>query len=93
MQNSYNFKVGDIVKVFQNIKEAKKDRIVSFRGRVVKMKGAGDNKTFTVRQNIEGIEVDKIFPVASPTIAKIEFVESPKKRIKKANLLRKVIKK
>lgn len=88
MNNIDKFKVGDIIKVSQQVKEGKKERTISFKGLVVRVKGSQENLTFTVRQNLEGIDVDRIFPLISPTINKIELVETPKKRVRRASLLR-----
>jgi len=84
--NTYSFRVGDTVKVFQKIKEGSKERTVSFKGTVVATKGVGDNKMFTVRQMIEKVTVDRIFPYFAPTVTKVDVVGKPKKRVRRANL-------
>lgn len=71
-------KRGDTIKVSQKITEGKRERIVLFRGKVIKVRGSGSNKMLTVRQTLEGVDVDRIFPVVAPTIAKIEVVEEKK---------------
>ncbi len=71
------------VKVVQKIIDAKRERNVPFVGRVLKVRGTGQNKTITVRQTLEGVDVDKIFSVAAPSILSIELVEE-KKKSKKA---------
>jgi len=65
---------GDIVRVHQRIKEeADKERIQIFEGMVIKIRGRGTDKTFTVRKIAAGgVGVEKIFPVDSPWIAKVE---------------------
>ncbi len=63
------------VRVFMRIVEGKRERNVPFVGVVQKVRGSGYNKTITVKQYLEGIEVEKIFPLALPTITKIEIVE------------------
>lgn len=90
MQDGLAIKKGDTVKVSQKITEGKRDRVVVFKGQVLQIKGSGLNVMFTVRQTLEGVDVDRIFPLASPTIAKIEKIEeraskarSSKKRRKK----------
>ena len=63
---------GDTVKVHQKIKEGDKERIQIFEGLVIARKhGKGINSTITVRKVVEQIGVERIFPVHSPSIAKI----------------------
>ena len=89
MDNSEQpYRVGDFVKVSQKITEGKKQRVVFFKGQIIRMKGKAENKTITVRQNMEGIYVDKIFPVCTPSVVGIVFEAHPKKRMKKAKLLK-----
>lgn len=78
MQSIADFKTGDLVKVSQKMVEGKRERIVSFQGIVTKMKGAGDNKMFTVRQFIESIGVDRIVPLNLPSITSIQVLTSHK---------------
>ena len=86
MENAQiSIREGKLIKVSQRVVEGKKERIVSFIGRVMKVKGSGVNKTITVRQNIEGVDVDRIFPVASPTISGIALIEEKKSLAKKAS--------
>lgn len=77
-----------LVKVSQKISEGKKERIASFTGRITKVKGEGNNKTITVKNFFDGVVVERIFPVASPTIEKIQVIEETvavkKRSIKKA---------
>lgn len=68
------------VRVFQRIVEGKRERLVPFVGIVQKVRGAGVNKTITVKQILEGVEVEKIFPLALPTIIKVEVIEVVKKK-------------
>jgi large subunit ribosomal protein L19 len=82
-----NFQVGDIVKVYQKTKEGKRERLSAFRGKVIRIKGSGENKMFTVRANLAGVDVDRIYPLKSPVIEKIEVVSKPKKRPRRANLI------
>ena len=66
-------KVGQLVKVYQKIKEGEKTRTQVFQGLVIKMKGQkGINQTFTVRNIVSGVGVEKIFPVHSDNIEKVE---------------------
>ncbi len=80
---------GDTVKVHQKIKEGDKERIQIFEGIVIARKpGQGINSTITVRKVVEQIGVERIFPVHSPSLAKIEVVKSGKVRRSKLYYLR-----
>ncbi len=66
---------GDTVKVQQKIKEGDKERLSVFEGLVIAQKhGKGINGTFTVRKVVDGVGVERIFPLHSPVIAKIEVL-------------------
>ena len=81
--------VGDTVKVFQKIKEKDKERIQVFRGIVIRIKGSLENKTFTVRRiGSAGIGIERIWPVNSPWIDKLEVVKKGKVRRAKLYYLR-----
>ena len=67
------FKVGDGVRVHLKVKEGDKTRIQVFAGIVIARKGGGIQETFTVRRIASGVGVEKVFPVHSPTIEKIEI--------------------
>ena len=71
---------GQNVRVFQKIVDGKRERNVPFVGRVMKVRGSGVNKTITIKQHLEGVDVERIFPIASPTLTKIERVEETKKK-------------
>ncbi len=66
------FGSGDTVTVYYRITEGNKERIQAFRGVVIQRRGTGLTSTFTVRKNSNGIGVERIFPVNSPFIEKIE---------------------
>jgi large subunit ribosomal protein L19 len=69
-----NFKVGNTVKVHQRIKEGGKERIQIFEGVVIARKGGvGSNATFMVRKIASGVGVERIYPLHSPNIAKVEI--------------------
>ena len=67
-----HFKVGDGVRVHARVREAGKERIQIFSGIVISRKGSGIHETFTVRRISYGEGVERIFPVHSPNIKKIE---------------------
>lgn len=67
-----NFKVGDGVKVYTRVREGDKERIQIFSGNVICRKGHGIHESFTVRRISFGEGVERVFPVHSPNIEKIE---------------------
>jgi len=67
-----HFKVGDGVKVHTRVREGDKTRIQVFAGIVIARKGSGIEETFTVRRIASGVGVERVFPVHSPNIEKIE---------------------
>ena len=82
-------KPGLTVRVHQKIKEGNKERIQVFEGLVIKINsGHGADKTFTVRKIVEGIGVEKIFPLYSPLIDKIEVKKEAKVRRAKLYYMR-----
>lgn len=83
------FKVGDTVKVHYKIKEGSKERIQVFQGIVIQKRGMQISATFTVRKISGGIGVERIFPVHSPNIDKIEVVRFGRVRRAKLFYLRK----
>lgn len=86
MDEQSKLREGQFVRVIQKIAEGKKERSVPFQGKITKVKGAGVNKMITVQNALEGVLVERIFPVTSPTITKIELLvvkESKKAKRKK----------
>ena len=84
-----DIKPGDTVKVYQKIKEKDKERLQMFEGQVLARKhGKGISSTITVRKVTKGIGVEKIFPVHSPVIDRIELVKRSKIRRAKLYYLR-----
>lgn len=90
LKKQAQFQVGDNVKVYQKIKEGSKERIQVFEGLVIAKKhGKGINATFTVRKVTSGVGVEKIYPLHSPFIDKIEIVKTSKARRSKLYFIRK----
>ncbi len=84
------FSAGDTVTVHYKIKEGNKERIQQFRGVVLQRKGSGINETFTVRKMSGNIGVERIFPVQSPFIEKVEVNKYGKVRRARIFYLRKL---
>lgn len=75
------FKAGDTINVHVKIKEGSKERIQQFQGVVIQRRGYGTNgETFTVRKVSNGVGVERIFPLTSPSIDKIDLVKQGKVR-------------
>ncbi|PSQ63362.1 MAG: 50S ribosomal protein L19 [Bacteroidetes bacterium QH_10_64_19] len=68
------FDAGDTVNVHLRVVEGDKERIQQFEGVCLSRRGSGPNETFTVRKMSEGVGVERIFPIHSPRVAKIEVV-------------------
>ena len=83
-----DLKVGNTVKVHVRIKEGNKERIQIFEGIIIKVQGAGVNKTFTVRKTSYGVGVEKTFLIHSPLVEKVELVRVGKARRAKLFYLR-----
>lgn len=80
--------IGDYVKVHVKVKEGSRERIQVFEGTVIAKKHGGVEETFTVRRVSYGVGVEKIFPVNSPIIDKVELVRHGKVRRAKLYYLR-----
>jgi large subunit ribosomal protein L19 len=83
-----HFAVGDIVRVHTRVVEGDKERIQIFAGIVIGRKGRGLNETFTVRRISYGEGVERVFPLHSPRIAKVEVEQQGRARRAKLNYLR-----
>jgi large subunit ribosomal protein L19 len=81
--------VGDTVRVHVRIKEGEKSRIQIFEGTVIAKKHGGVSETFTVRRLSHGCGVERVFPVHSPVVDKVETIRSGKVRRAKLYYLRK----
>jgi len=82
------FEIGDTVRVHAKVVEGEKERIQVFEGVVIGRKGARNSETFTVRKISFGVGVERIFPVHSPIIARIDVVRQGKVRRAKLYYLR-----
>ena len=82
------FKPGDTVNVHVRVVEGDKERIQQFQGVVIGRHGSGMNATFTVRKVSDGVGVERIFPLHSPRLAKIERVKEGSVRRAKLYYLR-----
>ena len=82
------FKAGDTVRVFFKVVEGGNERIQAFEGVVIQKKGTGLTETFTVRKISFGVGVERIFPIHSPRIEKIQVVRQGKVRRAKLYYLR-----
>ena len=78
------FKIGDTVKVHVWIREGERERIQVFEGTVIAKKHGGIAETFTVRRTAYGVGVERVFPINSPFVEKIEVVR--KGRVRRAKL-------
>lgn len=87
-ENAPAVNVGDTVKVHVKIKEGEKYRIQIFEGTVIAKKHGGINETFTVRRVAHGCGIERVFPVHSPVVDKVEVVRSGKVRRSKLYYLR-----
>ncbi|NPA52802.1 MAG: 50S ribosomal protein L19 [Aquificae bacterium] len=87
-KKEYDFRPGDTVKVHVKVKERNKERIQIFEGVVIRIKGAGAGKTFTVRKVSYGVGIERIFPFACPSVQNIEVVKRGKVRRAKLYYLR-----
>ncbi len=84
-----NFKVGDTIRVNYKIVEGDKERIQPFEGVVIRIRGSGAGKTFTVRKESYGVGIERTFPYYSPNIESIQIVKYGKVRRAKLYFLRK----
>ncbi len=84
------FRAGDTIKVFVKIKEGEKERIQVFEGTVIRKKRGNSRASFTVRKVSYGVGVEKIIPLHSPLIDKIEVIQRGRVRRAKLYYLRKL---
>lgn len=82
------FGIGDTVKVYVRIKEGDKSRIQVFEGTVIAKKHGGINETFTVRRVAHGCGIERVFPLHSPVVDRVEVIRKGKVRRAKLYYLR-----
>ena len=82
------FNVGDTIKVHVKIQEGDKSRIQIFEGTVIAKKHGGVNETFTVRRVAHGCGIERVFPLHSPVVEKVEVIRRGKVRRAKLYYLR-----
>lgn len=82
------FEIGDTLKVYVKIREGEKERIQMFEGTVIARRGSGVSETFTVRRVSYGVGVERVFPVNSPAVDRIEVIRHGKVRRSKLYYLR-----
>lgn len=75
-----DFRSGDTLRIHVRVIEGDKERIQIFEGDVIQRKGSGIQETFTVRKVTQGVAVERIFPLHSPRIARIENIRRGKVR-------------
>lgn len=86
-KDGVKFGVGDTIRVTQKITEGSKTRLQVFEGMVIGIKGRDINKTFTLRRiGVQQIGIEKIFPLYSPLIEKIEVTREGTKGVRRAKL-------
>ncbi len=86
MLMTIDFAPGDVVRVHQKVQEGDKTRVQVFKGTVLGIRGRGENKMFTVRKKVGSIAVERIWPVNSAMLEKVEVEERPRKRVRRAKL-------
>src|SRR5271156_4105182 len=84
------FSAGDTVKVHVKIKEGDKERVQVYEGLVIGVQNSGARKSFAVRKISHGVGVERVFPLFSPAIAKIEVVDEGRVRRSKIYYIRKL---
>ena len=83
-----DFRAGDTVKVYVKVVEGTRERVQMYEGVVIARSGAGVREMFTVRRISYGVGIERVFPVNSPNVAKVELVRTGKVRRSKLYYLR-----
>lgn len=86
MISDINFVPGDTVRVHQKIQEGAKSRIQVFEGVVLSIRGRGVNKMFTVRKKVGDVAVERIWPINTPNIQKVDIKAHSKEKVRRAKL-------
>jgi len=86
-----NANVGDTIKIYYKFKEKDKERVQPFEGIVIAKKGGGISETMTIRGSVANVMMERIIPVHSPNISKIELIKRGKIRRAKLYFLRDAI--
>lgn len=81
-------KVGNTIKIWVKIREGERERLQAFEGTVIARKGSGVSETFTVRRVSYGVGVERVFPIHSPNVDKVELIRAGKVRRSKLYYLR-----
>ena len=82
-----NFGVGDVIKVYQKIKDGEKTRSQIFEGTVISIKGRGDNRSFTLRKvGAQNIGIERIFSIITPNIQRVEIIRKGIRGVRRAKL-------
>mgnify|MGYP000770872388 CR=1 FL=1 len=87
-QEKFDFNVGDTVVIGYKIKEGNRERVQAFEGTVIKKQGKGSRATFTVRRVLQGVGVERTFPIHSPRIESLKVIRRGKVRRAKLYYLR-----
>jgi len=87
-ENKPVIRIGDTVKVHVKIREGERERIQVFEGTIIARNGSGVSETFTVRRVTYGVGVERVFPVNSPNVDKVELVRAGRVRRSKLYYLR-----
>jgi large subunit ribosomal protein L19 len=88
IENAPEFRIGDTVKVHTKVYEGEKERVQIFEGTVIARDGVGSTETYTVRRISYGVGVEKVFPVHTPHVKKVEVLRSGHVRRAKLYYLR-----
>jgi large subunit ribosomal protein L19 len=85
-----DFRAGDTVRVSVRVREGDKERVQAFEGVCIGRRGAGMSETFTVRKVSGGVGVERVFPLHSPALARIELIRAGRVRRAKLYYLRRL---